>query len=37
MEKYFLLKRDIDLPVKVRLYFLIFENALGHAKTLKTI
>lgn len=37
LQKYYLLKKDIELPVKVRLYFLIFENQLDHSKALKTI
>lgn len=37
IEKYYHLKKDVDLPVKVRLFFLIFENALDNNKAPKTI
>jgi hypothetical protein len=37
LEKYYRLKKDVDLPVKVRLFFLIFENALDQNKAPKTI
>ena len=37
LEKYYLLKKDIDLPVKVKLYFLIFDNALDQTKVPRTI
>lgn len=37
LEKYFLLKKELELPVKVRLYFLIFENAIDHTKAPRTI
>lgn len=37
LEKYYLLKKDVDFPVKVKLYFLIFENALDQNKAPRTI
>ena len=33
LQKYEMIKKDIQLPVKVKLYFLIFENALNNTNT----
>lgn len=33
LEEYYMIKKDLQLPVKVKLYFLIFENALDNTKT----
>jgi len=37
LEKYYHLKKDVELPVKARLFFLIFENALDQNKAPRTI
>lgn len=37
LEKYYLLKKDVNLPVKVKVYFFIFENAINQTKAPRTL
>ena len=37
LDKYFELKMDLELPVKIKLYLSIFENAINQSKAPRTI